>query len=235
MIQLYQFPHAQAVRSISPYCLKVETFLRMAELPYESVMVMNPGRAPKKKLPYIKDGEKTIADSEFVLDYLIGRYALQLDAHLSDYDKAVGLCVVRMLDEHFIWTLMYTRWVDDRYWPEFKKLIFKKMPLPLRLIIPNQIRKNIQQALLLQGMSRHSREEIESLAKKALTALSNLLGDKPYLLGNRPTRYDASVYAFVANTLKLPLNTAAKAHAQELKNLVDYCERMDQQYFVLAA
>ncbi len=231
MIQLYQFPHANAVRNISPYCLKVETFLRMAELPYEVVSVMNPMGAPKKKLPYIVDGEKTIADSEFILDYLIDRYSLNFEQRLSDQDKALGLCVVRTLDEHFIWTLMYSRWLDDRYWPEFKNLIFKKMPLPLRCIIPNKIRKNIRQAVLLQGMARHSTAEIESFAKKTLTAVSHLLADKTYLLGDQPTRYDASVYAFVANTLKLPMNTAVKAHAQQLKNLVDYCERMDQRYF----
>jgi len=51
MIQLYQFPVAKAVRNFSPYCLKVEIFLRIAGLPYESVTQMNPAKAPKNKFP----------------------------------------------------------------------------------------------------------------------------------------------------------------------------------------
>ena len=95
MIQLHQFPCAKSVRNISPYCLKVETFLRMTNLPYEVVEVMNPGKAPKKKLPFIVDQGRRIADSELILDYLITQYDLRLDQHLTEQEKAMGLCLVR--------------------------------------------------------------------------------------------------------------------------------------------
>lgn len=37
MIKLYQFAPAWDVPNLSPFCVKVETYLRMAGLPYEVV------------------------------------------------------------------------------------------------------------------------------------------------------------------------------------------------------
>ena len=42
----------------------------MVGLPYEVASGADVRKAPKKKLPYIQDGDRTIADSTFVIDYL---------------------------------------------------------------------------------------------------------------------------------------------------------------------
>ena len=46
-----------------------------------------------------------------------------------------------------------------------------------------------------QGMSRHSEAEITEFARRTLDALDTLLGDKPYLFGDRPTAVDATLAA----------------------------------------
>ena len=89
------------------------------------------------------------------------------------------------LEEHFIWTMLYNRWADDRYWPQFRDLIFKKLPLLLKFVIPRQVRKSVLCALWQQGMSRHATTEVESFAKQVLSAVSILLGDKTFLFGER--------------------------------------------------
>ena len=45
MIQLHQFAPAWGM-SASPFCLKLETYLRMAEIPYE-VVIGEMGKAPR--------------------------------------------------------------------------------------------------------------------------------------------------------------------------------------------
>ena len=70
MIKLYQFKPAWGLPNPSPFCMKVETYLRMAGLPYEAINGALPFKAPKKKLPYIEDGTQLIADSGFILEYL---------------------------------------------------------------------------------------------------------------------------------------------------------------------
>ncbi|MGC1306267.1 MAG: hypothetical protein WA885_03485 [Phormidesmis sp.] len=63
MIALYQFAPALGVRCPSPLCLKLETYLRMAGLPYQVAANANLLKAPKKKLPYITDNGRVVADS----------------------------------------------------------------------------------------------------------------------------------------------------------------------------
>ncbi|MGC3250889.1 glutathione S-transferase family protein, partial [Pseudomonas aeruginosa] len=51
MISLFQFPAAFNVPNASPYCLKLETRLRLAGLEYQVKVVSDPRKAPKGKLP----------------------------------------------------------------------------------------------------------------------------------------------------------------------------------------
>src|SRR5215467_2268822 len=74
MIKLYQFNPAWGLPNPSPFCMKVETYLRMVGLPYEVVNGAMPFKAPKKKLPYIEDGAQVVADSGFIVDYLKKTY-----------------------------------------------------------------------------------------------------------------------------------------------------------------
>ena len=64
MIRLHQFPPLWGLSSASSFCLKLETYLRMAGLDYEVAVETNPGKAPKGKLPYIEDGNRYFKDNQ---------------------------------------------------------------------------------------------------------------------------------------------------------------------------
>ena len=64
-----------------------------------------------------------------------------------------------------------------------------------------------------------------------MTALSELLGDQAFFLGDEPTSVDATAYAFFANLLWVPIDLPIRAHAQKLANLEGYCQRMKARYF----
>jgi glutathione S-transferase len=226
MIKLYQFPAAWGLPNPSPYCMKLEVYMRLAEIPYEIVTWQDPRKAPKGKLPMIEHDGHRLPDSEFALHFLAERATVDLDGHLSPAERAMGYAVQKMLDEGFYWTGVYSRWVDDRVWPTIKKQFFGHMPPVLRDILPALIRRKVKRDLHAQGIGRHSAKEVYFLADKYLRAVADILGDKPYLLGEKPTSFDATVYAFVANAIVPPFDTELRQSARSHANLVAYCERM---------
>ena len=100
MIKLYQFHPVWNLPNTSPFCMKLETYLRMAKIPFEIVRVSDPRKCPKGKLPYIRDNETIISDSDFIINYLQQKYGDSLDNHLNQEEKAIALALQRMLEEH---------------------------------------------------------------------------------------------------------------------------------------
>ena len=60
-IKLFQFPRMFGIPNVSPFCCKLETWLRIAKVPYEVVDTPDPRKGPKGKLPFIEDGGVRIA------------------------------------------------------------------------------------------------------------------------------------------------------------------------------
>ena len=83
MIILHQFPPAFDLPNASPFCMKLELYLRMAGLPYRNRYTLELHRAPKGKLPWIDDDGTTVADSGFIIEYLKGKYGDPLDGKLD--------------------------------------------------------------------------------------------------------------------------------------------------------
>jgi glutathione S-transferase len=108
MIKLYQFAPAWEVSNLSPFCLKVETYLRMAELPYE-VLYSNPLQAPKGQLPFLEDNGKRIADSRFIIEHLKATYGDRVDAHLTPQQRAVSNAMQRLIENHLDRAFVYAR------------------------------------------------------------------------------------------------------------------------------
>lgn len=231
MITLHQFASMPWLPNASPFCMKVENYLRMAAIPFETDDKATPLKAPKRKLPFITVGDKTIADSGFILEYLKKTYGDPLDAALTGSDRAMGMALTRMIEEHLYWAIVYARWIDEEFWPQTRALFFGGIPAILRPVITRVVRKSTRASLAGHGMGRHTPEEIYSLGKADLSVLSELLGDKPFFFGEKPTSFDATAYAFIAHVVVPPFETPLKKHAATLPNLAPYCARMKAKYY----
>lgn len=230
-LKLYQFPAALGLPNASPFCMKLETYLRMTGLPFEVRPVTDPRRAPKGKLPYIDDGGTVLADSNLILDYLKGRYGDPLDDWLDAEQRAIALAVQRLIEEDLYWALLYWRWFDPEGWKMTREAFFGTLPGPLKAIVPNLARRGIGKELWGHGMGRHRPEEIFAIGMKDLTAVADFLGRKPFMMGERPSTLDAVAYATLANTIAVPGDGPLKRHALQYPRLADYCGRMRQRYY----
>jgi len=231
MIVLHQFPPAWGLPNASPFCMKMELYLRMAGLPYRNRYTLELHRAPKGKLPWIADEETVMADSGLIIEYLKRKYGDPLDGNLSELQRAQGLAITRLFEEHLYWAVLYDRWISGAGWELTRKAFFGGMKWPLRIIVPIVARRGIRAELHGQGIGRHPQEQIHALGVADIDALATLLGDKTYFLGEQPTSTDAVAAAFLANILMAPVETPIKAAAEGHDNLVAYCQRMAQQYF----
>ncbi|MDX2165185.1 MAG: glutathione S-transferase C-terminal domain-containing protein [Gammaproteobacteria bacterium] len=226
MIQLFQFPGYWGLSSASPFCIKMETYLKLANIPYKSVVSYHLKKAPKGKLPYIIDGEKKIADSTLIIQYLKSHNTVNLDKDLTPEQIALATTIQRLCEEHLFWILMYERWIPESGWKVIGPIFFSKLPIILKLFVPTIIRKKIKRACYEQGIGRFTDEERFFLGKQDIDAIVTLLGTKPFFFGDKPTTIDATLYGFITPILNTPIDFPLRDYAKKIKALTDYDQRM---------
>lgn len=231
MIQLYQFPRIWGLPNASPFCFKVENYLRMTGLPFEVKYIHNPRRGPKGKLPFIRIENKTLGDSEIIIDYLKGKYGDVLDKNLNDEQKALSVLLDNTLSSHLYWFLLYSRWQYEPNWTIVKEAFFGQMPFYLKLFVSTIARMRTLRALYLQGAGRHHYDEILEMGFSTLDAIAALLGEKRYFHGDEVTTIDGTAFAFLANIAWTPYDDAFKTQLHKLKNILGFCDRMWSTYY----
>jgi glutathione S-transferase len=230
-IVLWQMQPLWGLPNGSPFCMKVETWLRMAGLPYETRALEGPPKSKSGKIPYIErpDGS-VLSDSSTIIATLTREHDVALDRALSAHDRAVGVLLQRTLEENLYFLALHERWVEDHNWARTAQDYFGDFPWLLRTLVVPFVRRKVIASAHGQGVARLPADERIAKAKLDLGAIAHLLGAKPYFFG-QPSSYDAIAYAFLANLLWSPypgpLQDAARAEA----NLLAYCDRMKATYY----
>jgi glutathione S-transferase len=230
MITLFAFGPAFGLPDPSPFVTKAETLLKMAALCYR-VELGDLRKAPKRKLPYIEDDGERIADSTFIRWHLERKYGFDFDRGLSLEQRGIAWAFEKLAEDHLYWLLVYARWVDDGNFAKGPNTFFRRVPAPVRAIVAATVRRQVRKNLHAQGIGRHSPVEIAMLAQRAIDAIADFLGGKPYFMGSEPTGIDATLFAFVANVLCPLFDTQIRAAAERHGNLKHYVGRMAARYY----
>ncbi len=94
-----------------------------------------------------------------------------------------------------------------------------------------EARADSQRKCVEHGVGAFTEDELDQRGREDLGALSTLLGEQPYFLGERPTSVDATTYAFLWQILNAPYASRLKDAAIEHENLVGYIRRMSEEWF----
>lgn len=234
MIRLYQFKTAWGLPNLSPFCMKLEVFLRICNLDYQVVIADSPkiiAKSPKGKLPFIEDKGKFIGDSSFIIEYLKREYSLNPDHGLSNSELAVAHSFRRMFEENLYWAVLYSRWFMASNWEKTREAFFGDIPFPFNKIVSLIARRSSYKQLYGHGMGRHSEDEIFRIAIDDLRAITDFLADKEFFMGDKPSSVDATAYAFLANIVDVPVESPVKAYAKSYDNITNYCIRMKERFF----
>lgn len=207
--------------------MKLEVWLRLAQVPHQTLPLDGPPRSKSGKVPYIErpDGS-LLSDSSAIISVLSQEWSVTLDAHLTSAERARATVLQRCFEENLYWLLVYERWVRAEGWQLTKRAYFGALPPLLRDVISAFIRRKVLRDAWGQGLARLSYAQIVERATHDFSALEAALGEQPYFLGERPTSIDATAYAFLANLLLPPIPGEARERLSAAPNLVSYVERM---------
>lgn len=224
-VKAYHLPGGWGLMSVSPFCLKLDAFLRMSGVPHESITVGAPFGGPKKKAPWIEHDGRKIGDSTFIIDYLAQAFGVDPHAGLSPAQRGQAVAVQRLVEENLYWAMVYDRWVRPENWPVLKGSVLGRIPAPVRLLLAPMARRGVQAQLRGHGLGLHAEDEVAAIAKRDIGALADILGDQTWFFGDTPSVTDAIVYSLLANIRDTGFASPMKAMIQAHPNLTAFLDR----------
>jgi glutathione S-transferase len=243
---VYTFPPVPKVYNISPFAIKVESYLRLNKIPYEVVYTSKFG--PKGKIPYIHlchddNTIEVIPDSNVIISRLEEEFGKSQDdlAALTPEESAMGHAVIRMLDEHTSQIAFYYRYclhmeefaqVLDLPNSLFHADISSKGKFISKMFVKS-MPKGFGDKIKKRGLARHSDEELWKFSNDDLQALSNYLGNKTFFFGrDHPTSVDCTIFGHLSQILYIPLDFPQKDFLNKnCQNIVSFMERFRMEYW----
>ncbi|MHC2332766.1 glutathione S-transferase family protein [Bradyrhizobium sp. USDA 4454] len=221
MLTLYSYPPLFGVADNNGYGLKVFAFLKLAGVPFRHEHIFDASMAPRQQLPYIVDGDDTVGDSETILGYVTEKYRVTLDAALTPAQRTTNLLVTRTLDDLY-WVMSYSRWQDERYWPQFRDALKREHPGLTDDGLMKAKAFNAQR-YYYQGIGRFAPDAAIARGLADLAALASLIPAQGYVHGDMPTSIDAGIYGFIANIYFYDIATPLKAFVASHDALARHC------------
>jgi glutathione S-transferase len=229
-VVLWQMQPAWGLPNPSPFCMKVETWLRMAQIPYVTKALQSPPKSRSKKVPYIERPDGTLlADSSAIIETLRQERGVTLDDGLSEDDRALGVLLQRTFEEDLYFIVLFERWAIRDNWKIVEPAYFGTVPWIIRRTVVPFVRRGVLASAYGQGVARLDDAQRHRKAEADLAAVSRILGTKEFFFERRSS-YDAIGYAFLANIIYVPIASPTADAARTHENLVRYCERMQAAY-----
>jgi len=222
MITLYSYPRLFGVADNNGYGLKVYAFLRLAGVAFEHQHIFDASAAPRGQLPYIVDDGQAIGDSDSIIEHVTGKYGVTLDEGRTAQQRDLDHLVTRLLDDLY-WTMSYSRWKDEAFWPAFRAALLREHP-GLSAEGLQKAREFNFQRYHFQGIGRFAPAAAYARGIADLQVLAHLVPSGSYVRGPRPSTIDAAIYGFIANIYYFRIETPLRQFVCEHPNLVEHCE-----------
>ncbi|ORY98873.1 Tom37 C-terminal domain-domain-containing protein [Syncephalastrum racemosum] len=251
--QLYVWGPAFNVPSIDPRCLVVETYMRFLRVDYTVVHANDPQYSPTGELPLLKDGNVWVAGATRILAHL-AKHNLDANESLSDTEKADSYAYSALIQDKLYDCMIYTWYADTtNFVKNIRPTYAKLLSFPSRYLTPIQLKKAAKARLSKynveikdddKGLPQNEVEEMKELqrtgwhfmyrlARDTYSTLNQLLGEKSFLFGDRPTTLDAIAFGYLALHLYPDLAHRRLQHilTTEYPRLARYCDRIKETYF----
>ena len=230
-LKVYHLPGAWGLPTVSPFCLKLDAWLRMTGIPHESITAATPFAGPKGKAPWIEEDGQKIGDSTFIIAHLMQRHGVDPDARLTPAQRGMAVAIQRLIDENLYWTMVHDRWMNDANWQQFRDVVLGGLAVPLRRVLGPIARRGVKKQLEGHGIGIHSAAEIAAIGRRDVNALSDILGASEWFFGDTPSTIDAVAYAQLVNIWRAPFESEVRRAIGQTPNLVAFIDRFAARYY----
>lgn len=229
---LHQFPRTYVIPSLSLYCLKLETFLRVTGQEYTNDLVKWKG--PSGTAPWMTIEGKGHGDSQGCIDVLVEKNpeACDLDKDLTAEQKAVATSMRLMLEERFFLICALNRFEKkNKKWMAENFMKIPGVPGFLQGLVRMAIGKKLKKKV--PGLAAMKAENRTKAAIDVLQSVSDYLASKPYFFGENISSFDCTLFATLAEVMYgLPEdNDIRVALNEKFSNLKEYTLRLKEKYW----
>ena len=210
----------------SPFCMKVRALLAYKGVPYERVAVLGPSlvelvrRSKVRKVPALDIDGHMLVDSTDIAHELERLFPEPAILPAEPRLQGLSHALEDWADEALYFLGLHFQWVEPRGKPMVRKA-FGSTPLGIAARLFYQ--RRIEAQLRGQGTGRKSHEQITADLRRELAALTAILADQPFLLGQRPYLCDFAVNAQLVYLSRPP---GSAELLREFAALGAYMERM---------
>uniref|UniRef100_A0A7I4YBP3 GST C-terminal domain-containing protein n=1 Tax=Haemonchus contortus TaxID=6289 RepID=A0A7I4YBP3_HAECO len=230
-VYLYQFPRIKTIPNLSPYCLKVETFLKINKIPYE-VCPLKMGRSRYGLLPFIELNGEHIADSEVIIDRFKDHFKVKPLA--SPIDEGIARTIEKTVQHHTAPVVYRFKMVEDPN-DGFCSTVLQVIGCPAvlqSLVLPLAAWFMRVSRRIAAAIGQFPIEEFKNFLRKDLDTYRDLLGGKKFLFGDEVTSADCALFSQLGAVLYIPPNNYVKKLLREkYPELTNYCDRVRDTVF----
>ncbi len=242
---LHRWPGRWNLPSLSPECIAVETYLRLAGLRFAAEDCRTHYASPSGALPALdqnldvvggavpgdtnRDPNGTLARHRIVEH--LRRKVRDVDAHLGPDDRAQLAAYVALVEHKLATTTAWYQWIDkDRFAKHTRPAYGAAFPAPLSHVLPWMWRRTqLAGAVAVESNDQRVRDGLRDAYESLASKLASTGG--PYLLGAEPTSVDALLFAHLAYHARAPCMDVARGIMKAFPALVKYVEDVERSLF----
>lgn len=204
--------------------------LQLAGVPWRVDFAADVRKAPMKKLPVLLDGDHVIADSSLIMAHLETVHGGNFHGTLSMRERAEAHAFLRMAENHIVFALTHNRWMIEANWVHLREQFFGMIPAPMRRVVANRVRRNVQKGLIGHGLGRFDEAGITERVAHDLSAIKcRLAGD--FLFGEQPVAADCFIGSTLSSLASLPETTLLREHVRSDPDLMGYVGRFRDRFY----
>lgn len=226
MIMLSQSDRSPRLPSASPFCLKLESWLRLAGLPYTLMEAHEHQGSSKRALPrVISESGRTMEGLRRVMLHVRSEARTDPDSWLSTDERVFSQAVGHLYSDWLVPAMVWLGWVQEESWPGLRAICLSQdgenLPAPA-----DPLRDHLNLRIDELAQRENEREKVEELVLREIESLADFLGSKPFFFGDQPSSVDCTLFALMVVSASAPAESPLAQFAQSSYRIGDYVRRM---------